>query len=238
MYKNELEIDVLRCIRALIKQWKTISIITLLFLVMGIGWTLVVGEDKYTSVATVYAGSGDSYSDAANAVTAMNAYLDVATSYKVSQRAALIMGRNDIDVADIQRAVSVNSSLKQLGSGTNISNFMTSSATIISFYATTTDPELSMEIADAAAESYSIEMANILKTDAVKKLDSATEAYLAVNARNEALKDRIKFVLAGFGFACILVIVCEIFDRKVRTIREATIRNELPVIGMIPDYKE
>ena len=68
---------------------------------MGIGLSLNVGEDKYTSVATVYAAADNSYSDATAAVTAMNAYLDVATSYKVSQRASLIMGRSDIDASFI-----------------------------------------------------------------------------------------------------------------------------------------
>jgi capsular polysaccharide biosynthesis protein len=209
----------------------------LAFLV-GVGLTLDVGEDKYTSTATVYAAADTSYTEAANAVTAMNAYLDVATSLKVSQRAALLMGRNDVDASDIQSAIWVNSSLKNTGTTSSVSSFMNSSATIISFYATTSDAELSREIADAVADSYVIEMANILKTDAVKNLDSAGLGYLSHNAKLEAWKDRIKFMLVGFAFACVLVVACEVFDRKVRTIREATIREQLPVIGVIPDYKD
>jgi capsular polysaccharide biosynthesis protein len=238
MYKNELEIDVFRCIKALFKKWLFILIITALFFAVGLGLSLNVGDDQYTSVATVYAAADTSYTDAANAVTAMNAYLDVATSYKVSQRAALIMGRNDIDATEIQEALTVTSSLKKTGTSSVVTNFMTSSATIISLSATTPAPELSMEIADAAAESYTIEMANILKTDAVKKLDSASEAYMTVNASQEAIKNILKIMIVGFVLACAVVIACEIVDSKVRTIREATIREELPIIGIIPDYKE
>ena len=238
MYKNEIEIDVFRCFRALFKRWKFIAAMTALFLIAGCGYTINIGEDMYSAVATVYAAAGNSYSDAANAVTAMNAYLDVANTYKVSQRAALIMGRSDVDVEDIQAAVNVSSSARASGASGTISNFMTSSATIISFTAITNDPELSMAMANAVADSYTIEMANILKTDAVKNLDSANEAVLSVNAMKEAWKVRIIFMLVGFIAACLVVVLCEILDRKVRTIREATIRGNIPVIGMIPDYKE
>jgi capsular polysaccharide biosynthesis protein len=237
MYKNELEIDVFRCVTALFKKLKFITLLTALFLIIGIGITLDKGSDKYTSVATVYAGAAESYSEATSAVTAMNAYLDVATSNKVSQRAALIIGRSEIDAEDIQNALSVNSSVKNTGTS-GISNFLNSSATIISFYATTNDPELSRQIADAAAESYVIEMTNILKFDAVKSLDSAKLGVLSESAMKKAWKTRILFMMAGFVFACGIVMACEIFDRKIRTIRDATIRNQLPVIGVIPDYKE
>lgn len=237
MYKQELEIDVKRCLESLFKRKGFIAIITILAFIAGFGITLDVGEDKYTSMATVYAAADTSYSDATAAVTAMNAYLDVATSYKVSQRAALIIGRSDIDATDIQNVLAVGSSSKTKSSS-SVTSFLNSSATIISFYATTTDPELSREIADAAAESYVIEMANILKTDSVKSLDSAAEGVLSYNAVKEAWKRRFVIMLAGFALGCLFVVFCDIFDKRVRTIREATIRSELPVIGIIPDIKE
>lgn len=237
MYKTELEIDVLRCAHALIKRAGFILLITVLLFFMGLGMTLDVGTDKYSSVATVYAAADNSYTDAANAITAMNAYMDVATSYKVSQRAALIMGRNDIDASDIQASLSVSSSAKKTNTSSSTS-FLNSSATIISFYATTTDPELSKEIADAAAESYTIEMANILKADTVKILDTAGLGELSVNANSKAWSTRIKYTIIGFVLACIIVIAGEVFDTKVRTLREATIKNQIPIIGIIPDYKD
>ena len=236
MFKNELEIDVFRCFRALLKKAKFILLITLLFFVGGIALTLNVGNDIYSAVATVYAAADGSYSDSSNAVTVMNAYLNVASSYKVCQRAALLMGRSDIDAADIQKAIGVSSSAKN--STSTSTNFMASSATIISFYASSEDSDLAMEMADAMAESYTIEMANILDNNSVKVLDSAYESYISYNAHIEAWKDRIKFAALGFALACLVVVGCEIFDWKVRTIREATVRGQIPVIGIIPDYKE
>lgn len=237
MYKNELEIDIFRCFNALLKKKLYIALITVLFFIIGVGFTLDEGEDKYTSVATVYATATDtSYSEATNAVTAMNAYLNVATSYKVCQRAALIIGRSDIDASTIKETVSVNSSGRSNVS--SITSFMNSSATVISFYASTSDPNISREIADAVADAYVIEMANILKFDAVKSLDSASAGYLSYNAQLEAWKDRVKYAIIGLFIACLVVIGFEIFDNKVRTAREASIRSQLPIIGIIPDYKE
>ncbi|WP_026657835.1 Wzz/FepE/Etk N-terminal domain-containing protein [Butyrivibrio sp. AC2005] len=236
MYKNEFEIDVFRCLKALLKNAKFIALITMLFFIIGVGLTLNKGSDKYGAKATVYASAGTSYSDATNAVTAMNAYMDVAKSYKVCQRAALILGRSDVEASDIQNNIYVSSSV---GSGVTATALAkANSATIISFNATASDSDLAMAMADAMAQAYTIEMANILHTDSVKVLDNAYTSYKAYSAIKSAWKDRIKIMLIGFGLACIVVLVLEILNNKVRTVREATIRNELPVIGLIPDYKD
>lgn len=237
MFKNEIEIDVFRCINALFKKKKIIACITALFLVIGVALTVNPGEDKYTASSTVYAAADGSYTDATNAVTAMNAYLDVAKSYKVSQRAALIIGRSDVSATDVQDATYVNSSATT-NKTSSISSFMNSSATIITFTATSTEPALAMEMADAMAQSYAIEMNSILNSDSVKTLDNAYTYVKSTNATIEAWKDRAEVTAVGFVLACLLVVVCEIFDRKVRTIREASIRESIPVIGIIPDYKE
>ncbi len=236
MYKNELEIDVGRCLKALVKKKKFIAIIALLFFIIGFALTINVGEDMYTATATVYAASDDSVENTM-VVTTMNAYLNVAKSYKVSQRAALIIGRSEVSAEDVQKAMNVSSSSTTTSAST-ISNFMNSSATIISFNATTSDAALSMEMADAMAESYAMEMSEILNSDSVKMLDNAYTYSKSKNATKDAWKKRIMAALLGVVLACAFVVLCEIFDRKVRTVREATIKEDLPIIGLIPDYKE
>ena len=236
MYKNELEIDIGRCLQALLKRIKFIILITILLFAVGFGLTINVGQDRYSSSATVYAAADGSYIDATNAVTAMNAYLNVASSYKICQRAALIIGRADVTAEDVQAATSVGTSAKK--SSTSISNFMNSSATIITFYSTAADPDLAMEMADAMAQSYVLEMAEILDKESVKILDNAYTYSVSYNAKRQAWKQRIIFAGAGFIMACLLVVVCEILDSKVRTVREASLKDSLLVIGIIPDYKD
>ena len=81
-------------------------------------------------------------------------------------------------------------------------------------------------------------MESILSTDAVKTLDSAVTYNKTRDARLEAWKNRLSAAAIGIILACLVVVACEIFDSKVRTVREATIRDNIPVIGIIPDYKE
>ena len=228
-----MEIDIFRCSKALAKGWKFITIITILFLMIGFGLTLNKGNDKYGAQATVYASAENSYTEAANAVTAMNAYMNVAKSYKVCQRASLILGRSDIEASDVQNNTRISSTAD---SGSSLAK--ANSATIISFTATTTDPELSMEMADAMAQAYTIEMNNILHGDSIKILDSAYSSYKAYDSDRAIWKKRLKFMGLGFVIACVVVVSFEILDRKVRTVREATIGGKLPVIGIIPEYKD
>ena len=234
MYKNELEIDIGRCLYSIGKRFKFTIVLSLLFLLAGVGLTLDVGQDRYSSSATVYAAADGSYSDATNAVTAMNAYINVASSYKICQRAALLIGRTDVTAETLQASVSVSSNT----SSKTVSNFMNSSATIITFNSSSTDPELAMEMADAMAQSYAVEMNEILNKESVKLLDNAYAYSKSYNANMEAWKMRIIFAAIGFIIGCLTVLTCEVFDTKIRTVREATIRGNIPVIGIIPDYKD
>ncbi len=236
-YKNILEIDVGRCINTLMLKWKYILIVTAIFFVAGLGLTLDMGVDKYTATATVYAASDGSYNDATTAVTAMNAYLGVAGSYKVCQRAALLMGRSDIDPSYVQGAIKVVSSATKNNSNSS-NSFIINSATIISFAATTPDPELSMTMAGAMAQSYSIEMAAILDKDSVKVLDNAHYAEITYNAVKRAWLIRLLAAAAGLLLACAFIVIFEIVDPSVRTVREASVRSNFPVLGIIPDYKD
>lgn len=235
MLKNELEIDIGRCFGALLQKKKFVGFITILFFVIGVGLTINEGEDQYNAVATVYAAADGSYAEATNAVTAMNAYLNVANSYKVCQRAALIIGRSDVSATDVQGSVDVSSASS---SKVATSGFMNSSATIITFSATTTDPALAMEMADAMAQSYATEMSEILNSDSVKTLDNAYTYTKSLDASKNAWTKRFGYLGLGFILACGIVVLGEIFDRRVRTVREASINENITIIGLIPDFKE
>ena len=52
-YRNEIEIDVGRCFRALKNKYRLIIIMSLLFLLIGVACTLGERENKYSAQATV-----------------------------------------------------------------------------------------------------------------------------------------------------------------------------------------
>ncbi|MEE1101479.1 MAG: Wzz/FepE/Etk N-terminal domain-containing protein [Agathobacter sp.] len=234
-FKNEIEIDVGRCIRALAHKKLLIFIISILFAVIGFAMTLEEQEDQYTATATVYSVYSGSYAESKTGTSAMNDYVDVATSHKVCQRAAYMLGRQGIDAETVKNAITVVENEKP-SSGSSAA-YLQNDSTIIVITAKTNDANISMEMADAVAESFVLEMENIIGTDSVQILDEAYDYEVA--SRGEVVKWKTRFLATAFGFilSCCMVVFFEIFDGYTRTVREASIRGQLPVIGVIPDYK-
>ena len=76
-YENEMEIDVGRCLRALAKRWRFLLAMAILCGIAGIILTMEKKEDTYQATSSVYAMSGESYSNAQVGVSAMNDYADI-----------------------------------------------------------------------------------------------------------------------------------------------------------------
>lgn len=233
-YKKEIEIDVGRCFRALWKKKLFILTLTILFTVVGFAITLEERQNLYSSTATVYSVSSGSYTESKTGISAMNDYIEVATSHKVCQRAAYMLGHKGIDADTVMKSISVRESESSSGSS---SQYMQNDSAIIIISAKTNDANISMEMADAVAEAFVMEMENILGMDSVQILDEAYDYEVASNGSHERWKIRIVFTALGLILSCCVIVFFEIFDVYIRTIREGSIRGELPVIGVIPEIK-
>ena len=221
-YRNEIEIDVGRCFRALKNKYRLIIIMSLLFLLIGVACTLGKRENKYSAQATVYSVSSGSYTESKTGISAMNDYVDVATSYKVCQRAAY----KSIKVVESESS-----------SKTSSVSYMTNDSAIIIITATCESKKISMKMADAVADAFVLEMSDILGTDSVQVLDKAYTSKIALDGNVQKWKIRILAAVAGCMLTCFMIVFFEIFDRYIRTTRDASIRGKLPVIGIIPEYK-
>ena len=231
-YENEMEIDVGRCLRALVKRWRFLAAMVILCGIAGIFLTMDKKEDTYEATSSVYAMSGESYSNAQVGVSAMNDYADIATSMKVCERAALLMGNANVTGEDIMEATTVSTG-KKSSSATTVQD-----STILKITSEYTDPVVAMEMSQAVAEAFSIEMENILGTDAVRILDKPYSYKVSFDATQHQWLTWIGSLVAGFLLGAVVIVLGEIFDSKTRTIRECTMRDELPIIGVIPRYKD
>ena len=189
-------------------------------------------EDTYQATSSVYAMSGDSYSSAQVGVSAMNDYADIATSMKVCERAALLMGNARVTGDDIMKSTTVSTG-KKSSSSTTVQD-----STIMKITCEYTDPVVAMEMSQAVAEAFTIEMENILGTDAVKLLDKPYAYKVSFDATQHQWMIRIAAFLGGLLIGAAVVVIGEIFDSRTRTIRECTMREDLPIIGVIPRYKD
>lgn len=237
-FRNEIEIDVGRCIRAIGQKKFLILTITVLFAIIGFAVTLEERPDEYSATATVYSVSSGSYSESKTGISAMNDYVDVATSHKVCQRAAYMLGRKGIDAEQVMKSIEVVESEKSSGSSSSsAAAALKNDSAIIIITAKTNDADVSMEMADAVAEAFVLEMEDIIGTDSVQILDEAYDYKVASYGNIERWKIRIMAMAFGFVMTCCMIIFFEIFDVYTRTVREASIRGQLPVIGVIPEYK-
>lgn len=231
-YENEMEIDVGRCLRAIGRKWWFVALFTVLCGVIGVALTLEKEADTYGATSSVYSVSAGSYKDSQTGISAMNDYADIATSMKVCERAALLMGNENITGKHIMNATFVKTT-----ENSSSTNGQVDSA-ILKITSYWTDPVVAMEMSQAVAEAFIVEMQNILGTDDVQLLDKPYNYFISYNATQHQWKIRMIALLAGAAIAIAIIVLTEIFDTKARTIRECSLREELPVIGVIPDYKD
>ena len=231
-YENEMEIDVGRCMRALLKKWWFMAAMAVLFGLAGLALTLEKQDDIYEATSSVYGMSAESYSYTQVGVSAMNDYADIATSMKVCERAALLMGSANVTGEDIKKATTVSAGEE---SSTSTSKVDT---TIMTITCQSSNPVEAMEMSQAVAEAFVMEMENILGTDIVRILDKPYAYETAFDATQNQWMIRIIAFLFGGVFAAAIIVFGEIFDSKARTIRECTMGEQLPIIGVIPMTKE
>ena len=232
-YENEMEIDLGRCFRALVKKWWFMAVMAVLFGIAGLALTLEKQDDLYSATSSVYVMSSESYSQTQVGITAMNAYADIATSMKVCERAALLMGAENVTGEKIMEATTVST-----GEDTAPSAYVQKHSTVMTVTCQSNNPVEAMEMAQAVAEAFVMEMENITGTDAVRMLDKPHAYKMTFDATQRQWLIRIVAFLFGGVFAAVIIVFAELFDSKARTIRECTMRDELPVIGVIPVTKE
>ena len=232
-YENELEIDLGRCFRALMKKWWFMAVMAVLFGIAGLALTLEKEDDIYSATSSVYVMSAESYSQTQVGITAMNAYADIATSMKVCERAALLMGAENVTGEKIMKATTVSTGEESVASA-----YIQKNSTVMTVTCQSNNPVEAMEMAQAVAEAFVMEMENITGTDAVRMLDKPHMYKMTFDATQHQWMIRIVAFLFGAVFAAAIIVFTEVFDAKARTIRECTMKDELPVIGVIPVTKE
>ena len=118
------------------------------------------------------------------------------------------------------------------------SAYIQKNSTVMTVTCQSNNPVEAMEMAQAVAEAFVMEMENITGTDAVRMLDKPHAYKMTFDATQHQWMIRMVAFLFGAVFAAAIIVFTEVFDAKARTIRECTMKDELPVIGVIPVTKE
>ncbi|MDF2943987.1 MAG: hypothetical protein K0S01_2845 [Herbinix sp.] len=208
---KEINIDLRRCLKAILKKWWLIIIIgTVCYILAYLITNNNSREDEYTAETTVYSLMDHS---------ALTLYSEIITSSKVSERAATSLNIFNMDADSIKEMISVKSY---------------STTLVLGISATSSDINLAIKVANAVAEVFIEEVNNITSNDSVRLLDEAIAADLSYNKQTEQLKFRIIFTLAGIVLLCVWFIMREVFTSKVHNLSDIGLDGEIDIIGIIP----
>lgn len=179
--EKEIQIDLIRCSKAVLQKWWII----LISAVIVSGSTFIIAkdiQDIYTAQTTVYSATYGSMIDSLAGLDVMQTYVEIIVSRKVADRAALLLGESEYTGDMIQGMVSTS---------------YTEESAVLYIYANSTDSELSINIANAVAESFVIEAQNITGDNNIQILDQAKTAN-ADGLSKQLLYSLIAFLIGAF----------------------------------------
>lgn len=215
---KEINIDIRRCMKAILNKWWLIIIVGLGC--YGIAYLITnhkTKEDEFTAETTVYSIEANNYSS-------LTIYSDIIYSTKVCEKAANSLSKvSDINAVKIKEMISVKDY---------------STSLVLGISATSADENLSILVANAVADSFIDEVNNIKSDNSVRLLDEATNAELSYNRQLEQLKLRLFAVVAGIVILCCWISIREIFTRKIYNLSDMKMDGEIDIIGIVPVFKK
>lgn len=217
----EVKLDFRKYFMEITKKWWIIALVGCASLLFGIGLNFNVQPDRYSGCATVYSASVGSYTDSLEGIKALRDYSDIITSYKVSNRAALILGDDSLNGEDINSMISYS---------------LSENSTVYYIYASSVDNYEAVRVANAVAEAFVIEIRNITGDENVQILDEAVDSSLTFNGRSNQIKNILLITIVGVFLAMVIIVAISFFSTKIVTVKECSDNGELKVLGVIPDF--
>ncbi|MHB8131389.1 MAG: YveK family protein [Mobilitalea sp.] len=212
---KEINIDLRRCLKAILKKWWLMVIIGALCYCVAFLITINnLREDEYTAETTVYSIIANDYSS-------LSKYSDIITSSKVSEMAANSLNISNMNASKIKEMISINDY---------------STTLVLGISATSTDKNLAIMVANAVADAFIEEVNNIISDNSLRMLDEATTAELSYDKKIVQLKLRIFAALAGIILMCVWIAIREIFTRKIYNLSDMKIDGEIDIIGIVPAF--
>lgn len=231
-----IEIDFAQCFRAILQKWPAILAMAGVGIILAgvVSFLLAEQEDIYEATSSVYCTMEESYNYTltAESIQMMNMYVDIISSSRVAERANKILGNAYPDAESILRMLTIDTGEASSKSYYGILN----SSIVIKIKAKSVNPEEAVEVANAMAEAYTLEMTNITGNSSVRLLDSAKMATVVYEAEKQNMLYMAIGAVIGMFIALAWITIKEIFVVNLNTINDATLFGKLEIIGVIPDF--
>ncbi len=225
-----IEIDIRRCSKALYKNIRWIGMTVVFFLAIGIFIALLTQEkkDTYTTVASVYCiTESGQYSETYDSTVLMMTYAEIGKSQTVLERANRMLGNRYKNISTIEKMIEI-----EYNPSANLET------AVLKIRATGTETDELVEVANAVADSFALEMSNVMYNGNVRVLDRAKFAELETRAQKMILITIVMFMAFGFILSSAIIVLREIFSNRLYTVKDGTLYGKINIIGVIPDINE
>lgn len=228
----EEEIDLKELFNVFWKKKGIIILVTILFMIMGVGYTKYFVTPKYKSATTLLLAQNNSQGtgDTTNEITQTDITLNQTL---VSTYSVLVKSKNVIS----QTLENLNMTyLDEEEVRKNISVKAVEDTQVIEITYVNENPRIAYLITDELAKVFSekvvVEIYNINNVYIVDKAELESEPY---NVNH--IKDILIFAIGGFGLSCAVIFVFSLFDTTVKTQEDVERKTGLAVLAQIPAVK-
>lgn len=227
MNNEELEIDLLRLIRALWKRAVAVVLVTVLFAVAFFGYTAAFVKPLYKAKALMYVNS-NSVSLGGTKVSISQSEL---TAAKTLVDTYIVIMKTRTTLEEVIERAELPYSYGQLQGMIEASDV--NGTEVFSVEVTSTNPREAALIANAIAEILPSKISAIVEGSSARIVD-----YAVVPAEKDSpslMKNAVIGAALGFVLSCGVVIVLELLDDKIHDSDYLIQTYDIPVLAVIPD---
>ena len=206
-----------------------IILIVLIFIALGVIYTVGFTTPMYTSSTTLLlAGSESGGEETANSITTT----DITLNSKLVSTYSVLVRSKDV-LSQVISNLGMDISWENLRNNVKVSSV--EDTEVIEISVTTKNVEDSAKIANEIAKVFTEKVAEIYNINNVHVVDEAEVEYTPSNINHK--KDVIIFAFIGLVVAVIYVLIANMLDTTIKTAEDIEKEFKLPVLASIPVYE-
>lgn len=225
-------IDFMQCIRAVFQKWTALLAMAGVGVLLAGGMTFLLAdqENTYQATSSVYCAGEGGFNQTAESVQLMNIYVDIIQSSRVAERANRILGNAYPDAESILSMITVDCGDEEAA--------VVSNSIVIKLSAEATNEQEAIDVANAVAEAFAMEMSSILSNGDVRMLDAAQTAVMTYEAEKQNVIYMALGATAGLLLAVVWIVMKEVFSVNLNTVNDGTLFGKLDIVGVIPEFTQ
>ena len=210
----------IKIIPKILKRSWIIAICALLGFGVGVLMTMRMEPDAYSANVTLYSTASTSYQDMLQGRSIMRDYTDILRSTKLANRTASKLN-NELISPDLIKSI-VRSSVVE-------------GSAIFTISVRHTNRQICVDVANTIADEFLAELRAVTGLENMNILDYATSAMQTSSGRTQQVQTRLLAILIGVFLSTALIVLVELYTSKVITLEDASLNNEVLILGVIPD---